>query len=110
MPSKNYPPHEFFPEPFLHMHITHGQQGSIMYQPRIEDEHIQQLYQWAKRLNMPMTRLVNALLAHALVRLEQGAESISERPESGLSAKKRKRRRAQYGTPTRTQPQRHRGG
>ena len=40
MPSKNYPPHEFFPEPFLHMHITHRQQGSIMYQPRIEDEHI----------------------------------------------------------------------
>jgi hypothetical protein len=38
MPSKNYPPHEFFPEPFLHMHITHSQQGSTMYQPRIEDE------------------------------------------------------------------------
>ena len=43
-----------------------------LYQPRIADEHIRQLYQWAKRLEMPMTRLVNALLAHALARLEQG--------------------------------------
>ena len=41
-----------------------------MYQPKIEEEHIRALYQWGKRLNMPMTRLVNALLAHALVRLE----------------------------------------
>ena len=62
------------------MHITHSQQGSTMYQPRIEDEHIQQLYQWAKRLKMPMTRLINALLAHALVRLEQGVENVSEPP------------------------------
>ena len=51
-----------------------------MYQPRIEDEHIRALYQWAKRLEMPMTRLVNALLAHALVRLEQGVENVSEPP------------------------------
>ena len=57
-----------------------------MYQPRIEDEHIQQLYQWAKRLEMPMTRLVNALLAHALVRLEQGVENVSE-PRAILSQK-----------------------
>jgi hypothetical protein len=34
-----------------------------LYQPKIADEHIRQLYQWAKRLQMPMTRLVNALLA-----------------------------------------------
>ena len=49
-----------------------------MYQPRIADEHIRALYQWAKRLNMPMTHLLNTLLAHALVRLEQGVENVSE--------------------------------
>ena len=92
------------------MHITHNQQGSTVYQPRIEDEHIQQLYQWAKRLKMPMTRLVNALLAHALVRLEQGAEYVSEPPTCRAPSKKRKKPRAQYGTPTRSQPKLHRGG
>jgi hypothetical protein len=51
-----------------------------MYQPKIEEEHIRALYQWGKRLNMPMTHLVNALLAHALVRLEQGVENVSESP------------------------------
>ena len=49
-----------------------------MYQPKIADDHIRTLYQWAKRLEMPMTRLVNALLAHALVRLEQGVEHVHE--------------------------------
>ena len=54
-----------------------------LYQPQITDEHIRQLYHWAKRLQMPMTRLVNALLEHALVRLEQGVENVSEaRPEA----------------------------
>ena len=43
-----------------------------LYQPKIADEHIRELYQWAKRLEVPMTRLLNTLLAHALVRLEQG--------------------------------------
>ena len=51
-----------------------------LYQPKIADEHIRQLYQWAKRLEMPMTRLVNALIAHALVRLEQGVEQVSNPP------------------------------
>ena len=45
-----------------------------MYQPKIADEHIQQLYQWAKRLEIPMTRLVNRLLEHGIARLAQGAE------------------------------------
>jgi hypothetical protein len=49
-----------------------------LYQPKIADEHIRNLYQWAKRLNMPLTRLLNALLAHALVRMEQGVEHVSE--------------------------------
>jgi hypothetical protein len=75
------------------MHITHSQQGSIMYQPRIEDEHIQQLYQWAKRLNMPMTRLVNALLAHALVRLEQGVENVQESAVPHYQSKRRQKTR-----------------
>jgi hypothetical protein len=61
-----------------------------MYQPRIEDDHIRALYQWAKRLEMPMTRLLNALLAHALVRLEQGVENVHE---SGTPRYQRKRRR-----------------
>jgi hypothetical protein len=51
-----------------------------VYQPKIDDEHIRQLYQWAKRLDVPMTRLLNTLIAHALVRLEQGAEQVSEPP------------------------------
>ena len=70
-----------------------------MYQPRIEDEHIQQLYQWAKRLGMPMTRLINALLAHALVRLEQGVENVSERPAASYRQRKRTKRREQYSKP-----------
>ena len=78
-----------------------------MYQPRIEDEHIQQLYQWAKRLEMPMTRLVNALLAHALVRLEQGVENVSEPPAVSYRQKKRKKRRAQYGKPDQHRGVRH---
>jgi len=49
-----------------------------MYQPKIEEQHIRALYQWAKRLEMPMTRLMNTLLAHALVRLEQGRENVHE--------------------------------
>ena len=49
-----------------------------LYQPKIADEHIRQLYQWAKRLEVPMTRLLNTLLEHALLRLEQGVENVSE--------------------------------
>ena len=51
-----------------------------LYQPKIADEHIRQRHQWAKRLQMPMTRLLNALIEHALVRLEQGAEQVSDSP------------------------------
>ena len=49
-----------------------------LYQPQIKDEHIRNLYQWAKRLNVPMTHLLNTLIDHALVRLEQGVENVSE--------------------------------
>ncbi len=49
-----------------------------LYQPKIADEHIRQLYQWAKRLQMPMTHLVNTLLAHGLAQLEQEGENVSD--------------------------------
>ena len=60
-----------------------------LYQPKIADEHIRQLYQWAKRLEISMTRLVNALLAHALVRLEQGVENVSDPPDGAYRRRKR---------------------
>ena len=72
-----------------------------MYQPRISDEHIRALYRWAKRLEMPMTHLVNALLAHALVRLEEGVENVSELPGPVYRPRHtRRKRRARYGKPT----------
>jgi hypothetical protein len=49
-----------------------------LYQPKIADEQIRTLYQWAKRLEVPMTHLLNTLLEHALLRLEQGVENVSE--------------------------------
>ena len=61
-----------------------------LYQPKIADEHIRNLYQWAKRLEIPMTRLVNALLAHALTRLEQGVEHVSD-PPVGVSGRRKTR-------------------
>ena len=66
-----------------------------MYQPKIEDEHIRTLYQWAKRLEIPMTHLVNALLAHALVRLEQGVENVSESPAGAYRRRKRRPKKDQ---------------
>ena len=73
-----------------------------MYSPKIRDDLIPPLYQWAKRLEIPMTRLVSSLLAHAIERLEQGAEYVSEPPARGSPRKKRKKQRAQYGKPERT--------
>ena len=59
-----------------------------LYQPKIADAHIRQLYQWAKRLQIPMTHLVNALLAHALIRLEQGVENVSDPPAGAYRRRK----------------------
>ena len=59
-----------------------------LYQPKIADEQIRQLYQWAKRLQIPMTRLLNALIEHALVRLEQGAEQVSDPPAKSYRRRK----------------------
>jgi hypothetical protein len=60
-----------------------------LYQPKIADEHIRQLYQWAKRFQMPMSRLVNVLLAHALARLEQGGEIVRDPPAQTYRWRKR---------------------
>jgi hypothetical protein len=59
-----------------------------MYQPKIADEHIRNLYQWAKRLEVPMTHLLNALIEHSLVRLEQGMEQVSEPPAGAYRRRK----------------------
>jgi hypothetical protein len=70
-----------------------------MYQPKIADEHIRTLYQWAKRLEIPMTRLVNRLLAHGLARLEQGVEQVHEPAVNDYARKtQRTKQRARYGT------------
>jgi hypothetical protein len=70
-----------------------------MYQPKIADEHIRTLYQWAKRLEIPMTRLVNRLLAHGLARLEQGVEQVHEPAVNDYARKTtRTKQRARYGT------------
>jgi hypothetical protein len=72
-----------------------------MYSPKIREDLIPQIHQWAQRLGMPMTRLVNALLAHALVRLEQGVEQVSALPAAHHPSKKRKQPRARYDQPAR---------
>jgi hypothetical protein len=61
-----------------------------VYQPKIADEQIRQLHQWAKRLQMPMTRLVNALLAHGFARLAQGAENVSDPPATAYRRRTRR--------------------
>jgi len=40
-------------------------------------------------LEMPMTRLVNTLLAHSLARLEQGAENVSDPPAKTYRRRKK---------------------
>jgi hypothetical protein len=61
-----------------------------LYQPKIADEHIRQLYQWAKRLEVPMTHLLNMLIEHALVRMEQGVENVSEATPEAYRRRKRR--------------------
>ena len=67
-----------------------------LYQPKIADEHIRQLYQWAKRFQMPMTRLVNALLVQGLARLEQGVEHVSESPDGAYRRRTRRPKENQW--------------
>lgn len=72
-----------------------------MYSPKIREELIPQLYRLAKGLHIPMTRLVNALLAHGIERIEQGVEHVREPPAGGSSRTQRAKRRAQNGKPSR---------
>jgi hypothetical protein len=62
-----------------------------LYQPKIADEHIRQLYQWAKRLGVPMTRLLNTLVEHALLRLEQSVDNVSEAKSPAYRRRKSRR-------------------
>jgi hypothetical protein len=49
-----------------------------MYQPKIRDDLIPRLYRLAKALHIPMTRLVNHILEHGIIRVEEGAENVRE--------------------------------
>jgi hypothetical protein len=51
-----------------------------MYSPKIDPALIPRLYRLAKAREMPMTHLVNQLLAHGIAGLEQAAEHISDPP------------------------------
>jgi hypothetical protein len=64
-----------------------------VYQPKIRDELIHRLYRLAKALNMPMTRLVNHILEHGIVRVEQGAEHVREASTTTYQRKKRRKER-----------------
>ena len=64
-----------------------------MYQPKIRDDLIPRLYHLAKALNIPMTRLVNHILEHGIVRVEEGEERVSD---PATTAYQRKKRRKEY--------------
>lgn len=65
-----------------------------MYSPKIDAALIPRLYRLGKALNMPMTRLVNQLLEHGIVRLEQAAEHVHDAPAQ--PRKKRGRKEARH--------------
>ena len=66
-----------------------------MYSPKIHEELIPQLYRLAKGLHIPMTRLVHALLAQGIERLQQGAVHVDELPVGGSARKKQTKQRSQ---------------
>jgi len=49
-----------------------------LYQPRIADEHIRKLYHLAKRQGIPMTKLVNLIVAVAIEELECAPDVCDE--------------------------------
>ena len=59
-----------------------------MYQPKIRDDLIPRLYRLAKALNIPMTRLVNHILEHGIVRVEEGAERVSDSATTAYQRRK----------------------
>jgi hypothetical protein len=62
-----------------------------MYQPKIRDELIKRLYRMARALEIPVTRLVNAILEHEMVQLEEGPEHIRELPIEPYRRKQRRK-------------------
>ncbi len=52
-----------------------------MYQPKIRDDLIKQLYQTAKAQKMPMTKLVNKLLESALENFGTEAMEVNDKQE-----------------------------
>ncbi len=51
-----------------------------LYQPTIADQHIRKLYRLAKRQHMPMTKLVNLIIAVAIEELEHAPDLCDEVP------------------------------
>ena len=49
-----------------------------LYQPRIADEHISKLYHIAKRQGVPMTKLLNLIVATAIEELERAPDVCDE--------------------------------
>lgn len=68
-----------------------------MYQPRIRDDLIPRLYRLAQALNIPMTRLVNNILEQGIVRVEQGAEHVSDLSTPGDQSKQSRTQRRKGG-------------
>jgi len=67
-----------------------------VYQPKIRDELIQRLYRLAKALHIPMTRLVNHILEHGLVHVEQDTESV-RKALTTADRRKPRRKETRYG-------------
>ncbi len=49
-----------------------------LYQPRIHDQHIRKLYHIAKRQRVPMTKLLNLIVATAIEELEHAPDLCDE--------------------------------
>ena len=62
-----------------------------MYQPKIRDDLIPHLYRLAKALNIPMTKLVNHIIEHGIVRIEEGVENVSEALTTAYQQKRQRR-------------------
>jgi hypothetical protein len=51
-----------------------------LYQPRIRDQHIRKLYHIARRQGVPMTKLLNLIVATAIEELEHAPDLCDEVP------------------------------
>jgi hypothetical protein len=76
------------------MEEAYRSRGDNVYQPKIRDDLIPRLYRLAKALNIPMTRLVNHILEHGIVRVEEGAENVSEALATDYRRKARRKERS----------------